>query len=66
MTGGVLRLNGMAISWGASKQGGVSLSTMEAEFVTASEMGREMLGLREMLSEISIVPSGPRRLLSVD
>ena len=49
MTGGVLCLNGMMVSWGARKQGGVSLSTMEAEFVAASEMVGEMLGLRERL-----------------
>uniref|UniRef100_A0AAV1TB36 Reverse transcriptase Ty1/copia-type domain-containing protein n=1 Tax=Peronospora matthiolae TaxID=2874970 RepID=A0AAV1TB36_9STRA len=30
MTGGIMMLNGMAVSWGARKQGGVSLSTMEA------------------------------------
>ncbi|CAI5733966.1 unnamed protein product [Hyaloperonospora brassicae] len=56
MTGGMLLLNGTAVSWGARKQGGVSLSTMEAEFVAASEVAREMLGLREMLSENDVVP----------
>uniref|UniRef100_A0AAV1TTK9 Reverse transcriptase Ty1/copia-type domain-containing protein n=1 Tax=Peronospora matthiolae TaxID=2874970 RepID=A0AAV1TTK9_9STRA len=53
MTGGIVMLNGMAVSWGAQKQGGVSLSTMEAEFVAASEVARELLGLREMLCEIA-------------
>ena len=46
----VLRLNGMAVSWGCWKQDGVSLSITEAEFVAASEMARELPGLREMLS----------------
>ena len=59
MTGGVLRLNGIAVSWGARKQGGMSLSTMEAEFVAASEMACKMLGLCEMLSEVCIAPVIP-------
>ena len=62
ITGGVLRLNGMAVIWGARKQGGVSLSTMEAEFVAASDMARELLGLREMLSEVGIAPALPMKL----
>ena len=36
MTDCVLLPNGMAVSWGAWKQGGVSLSMMEVEFVAAS------------------------------
>ena len=62
ITAGALRLNGMAVSWGACKQGGVSLSTMEAEFVATSEMERELLGLREMLSEVGIAPALPMKL----
>uniref|UniRef100_A0AAV1UV28 Uncharacterized protein n=1 Tax=Peronospora matthiolae TaxID=2874970 RepID=A0AAV1UV28_9STRA len=47
----------MAISWSAKKQGGVSLSTMEAEFVAASEIALELLGVREMLGEIGMAQS---------
>ncbi|CAH0476064.1 unnamed protein product [Peronospora belbahrii] len=36
MTGSVLRLHGMAVSRGAHKQGGVSLSMMKADFVAVS------------------------------
>uniref|UniRef100_A0AAV1U6F0 RNase H type-1 domain-containing protein n=1 Tax=Peronospora matthiolae TaxID=2874970 RepID=A0AAV1U6F0_9STRA len=57
MTGGIVMLNGMAVSWGAWKQGGVSLSTMEAEFVA-----RELLGLREMLCEVGVEPALPMQL----
>ena len=42
----------MPVSWTAKKQGGVALSTMEADFVAASEQVRELLGIREMLCEI--------------
>uniref|UniRef100_A0AAV1UAX8 Uncharacterized protein n=1 Tax=Peronospora matthiolae TaxID=2874970 RepID=A0AAV1UAX8_9STRA len=62
MTGGIVMLNGMAVSWGARKQGGVSLSTMEAEFVAASEVARELLGLREMLCEVGVEPALPMQL----
>ena len=51
LTGGVVLLNGMAVSWTAKKQGGVSLSTMEAEFVAASEVARKLIGLHQMLGE---------------
>ena len=30
LTGGVIRPNGMTISWSAKKRGGVAISTMEA------------------------------------
>uniref|UniRef100_A0AAV1UB90 Uncharacterized protein n=1 Tax=Peronospora matthiolae TaxID=2874970 RepID=A0AAV1UB90_9STRA len=62
LTGGVIFLNGMAVSWTAKKQGGVSLSTMEAEFVAASEQTRELLGIREMLREIGMPPGLPMTL----
>uniref|UniRef100_A0AAV1TDT7 Polyprotein n=1 Tax=Peronospora matthiolae TaxID=2874970 RepID=A0AAV1TDT7_9STRA len=52
LTGGIIRLNGMPVGWTSKKQGGVSLSTVEAEFVAASEQARELLGIREMLNEI--------------
>ncbi|KAE9028332.1 hypothetical protein PR002_g10426 [Phytophthora rubi] len=31
LTGGLVTMNGMPVSWTCNKQGGVSLSTMEAE-----------------------------------
>ncbi|CAI5728726.1 unnamed protein product [Peronospora effusa] len=39
------------------KQGSVSLSTINAEFVTAIEVAREMLGLRKMLRGVGIEPA---------
>ena len=45
LTGNMVLFNGMPVSWSAKKQGGVSLSTMEAEFVAASESARELLGI---------------------
>uniref|UniRef100_A0AAV1TLG6 RNase H type-1 domain-containing protein n=1 Tax=Peronospora matthiolae TaxID=2874970 RepID=A0AAV1TLG6_9STRA len=54
MTGGIVMLNGMAVSWGARKQGDVSLSTIEAELVAAIQVACELVGLREMLCEVGI------------
>ena len=62
MTGGVVLLNGMAVSWSAGKHGGVALSRMEAEFVAASEIAREVLVLREMLREMRLKPALPMKL----
>jgi hypothetical protein len=49
MTGYLMSLNGGAISWRSSRQGGVTLSSSEAEFVTASQAGQEVVYLRELL-----------------
>ena len=40
--------------WSCKKQSGVALSTMEAEFTSASLAGRELLGVRELLVELKL------------
>ena len=65
LMGGVVYLNGMAVSWTAMKQGGVSLSAMEAEFVAASEVAREFIGLHQMLGDVGMAPVVPM-LMHVD
>ena len=52
----------MPVSWSARKQGGVSLSTMEAEFVADSESARELLGICEMVEEVGLTPALPMQL----
>ena len=42
-------LNGGPVSWKASRQGGVTLSSSEAEFIAASQAGQEVLYLRALL-----------------
>ena len=49
MTGYLMSLNGGVISWRSSRQGGVTLSSSEAEFVAASQAGQEVVYLRELL-----------------
>ena len=49
VTGYLLPLNGGPISWTAARQGGVTLSSSEAEFVAANQAGKEVLYLRALL-----------------
>ncbi|POM58937.1 Mitochondrial Carrier (MC) Family [Phytophthora palmivora] len=51
-TGGVMTMDGAIVQWICKKQTGVSLSAMEAEFISASHVGRELLGLRELVREL--------------
>jgi hypothetical protein len=48
MTGYLMSLNGDTISWTSSRQGGVTVSRSESEFVTASQAGQEVVYLREI------------------
>ena len=45
--------------WICKKQTDVSLSTMEAKFTLASNVGREILGLRELVKEIELPVTEP-------
>nr|CCA13861.1 PREDICTED: copia proteinlike putative [Albugo laibachii Nc14] len=63
VTGGVVTMDGAVVQWICKKQTGVSLSTMEAEFTSASHVAREILGLRELLSEIGFQVDEPMKML---
>ncbi|POM60385.1 Retrotransposon Tca5 Polyprotein [Phytophthora palmivora] len=52
VTGYVKRMASTSVSWCSSKQGGVSLSTAEAELITLSEGAKESEWLRHLLSEM--------------
>ncbi|KAE9302338.1 hypothetical protein PR003_g22284 [Phytophthora rubi] len=62
VSGGVLMVCGMVVGWICKKQSSVALSTMEAEFVAASQVTAEMLGIVELLSEIGIKVKVPYKL----
>ena len=55
-------LNGGPISWKASRQGGVTLSSSEAEFVAASQAGQEVLYLRSLLKGFAYLQHGPTEI----
>jgi hypothetical protein len=44
MIGYLMSLNGGPISWKSSRQGGVTLSSSEVEFVVASQTGQDSRG----------------------
>ena len=48
MTGYLFSLNGGAVSWRSSRQGGVTLSSAEAEFVAASQAGQEAVDVQSI------------------
>ena len=50
----VLTMDGAVILWSCKKQSGVSLSRMETEFISASQAGRELLDVKELLSELKL------------
>ncbi|CAI5730849.1 unnamed protein product [Peronospora farinosa] len=62
VTGGLITVDNIPVSWMCKKQGGVSLSTMEAEFTAASLMARELLGVRELLQELNLKLEEPMPL----
>ena len=62
MTGYLMVLNGGPISWKASRQGGVTLSSSGAEFVAASQAGQEVLYLRALLKGFAYLQHGPTEI----
>jgi hypothetical protein len=53
-TGYVIVTNGQIISWKASRQATVSLSSTEAEYKALSDLGREMAWLVHLISELNM------------
>ena len=62
-TGCVIKYAGCPIHWFSRLQGEITLSTTEAEYVALSTAARELLPMRELLTEITqhfnIVPDAP-------
>jgi hypothetical protein len=48
MTGYLMSLNGGHISWKSSREGGVTLSSSEEEFVAASQAGQDVVYLHAL------------------
>ena len=62
VTGYLMALNGGPIAWKAARQGGVTLSSSEAEFVAASQAGKEVLYLRALLKGFSCPQQKPTEI----
>lgn len=58
-TGFVVMYNGSPILWRCQRQSIVALSTTEAEYISGSELDKELLPLREMLKELEMISDQP-------
>jgi hypothetical protein len=56
-SGYVFTLNGGAVSWKSSKQSTVADSTMEAEYIAASEASKEGYWIKKFVTELGVVPT---------
>jgi len=64
VTGYVFLLCGAAVSWQAKKQPTVALSTVEAEYMSATEATREAIWWRSFLTELGMKLPSPSTILS--
>jgi hypothetical protein len=61
-SGFVFMLGGAAVSWSSKKQTTVALSSTEAEYIAASNAGKEALWLRRLLTDLGIDSTQPTTL----
>ena len=54
VSGCVLTLDGFVILWLCKKHSGISLSTIEAEFISTSQAGCELLDKRKLCNELKL------------
>ena len=57
MSGNIFLCNGGAISWKSSKQPIIADSTMEAEYIAASEAAKEAFWYKKFVAELGVMPS---------
>ena len=50
-------LNGGVVSWRSSKQDTVADSTIEAEYIAASEAAKEAVWIKKFITGLGVVPS---------
>ena len=53
----VFCLNGGAVSWTSSKKDTVADSTIEAEYITASDVAKEAVWIKKFIFRLGVVPS---------
>ncbi|KAJ1305494.1 hypothetical protein OPQ81_000501 [Rhizoctonia solani] len=55
---------GGTVAWSSCKQATISLSSTEAEYVAATSAARELVWIRQFLSELGFSPDGPTTMLT--
>jgi hypothetical protein len=58
----IIMMNGGPISWKSRRQDSVALSTSEAEYMAASEVGKELLYLRAILHDVGYAQTSPTNI----
>ncbi|KAL0439618.1 UNVERIFIED_CONTAM: Secreted RxLR effector protein [Sesamum latifolium] len=56
-SGFVFKLNGGMVAWKSSKQATTVDSTMEVEYIAASEAAKEAVWMKNYIQELGVVPS---------
>ena len=56
-SGYIFKLNGGAVSWKSSKQEINIDSTTESEYIAASEVAKEEVWIKKIITELGVVPS---------
>ena len=56
-SGYVFTLNGGAVSWKSSKQEKTADSTIESEYIAASEVAKEVVWIKKFITELGAIPS---------
>ncbi|KAL0283870.1 UNVERIFIED_CONTAM: Secreted RxLR effector protein, partial [Sesamum radiatum] len=56
-SGFVFKLNGGVVAWKSSKQDTTTDSTIEAEYIVASEAAKEAVWMKNDIQELGVVPS---------
>ena len=57
-SGSLFTLSGGAVVWRSIKQSSIADSTMEAEYVAATEATKEVVWLRKFLRDLEVIPNG--------
>ena len=58
-SGFVVKLNGTAVSWKSGKQDALSYSTLDAEYIAAGLVTKEVIWLRRLLKKLGLNQSEP-------
>ena len=61
-TGFVLTFNGGPISWKSRRQDSVALSTSDTEYMVATDGGKEVVYMRDILQDFGFTQTGPTNL----